>query len=86
MSQNLINSLAFIKANSELSASEQIESFRRRTGASLTHVNGTHVLRYCGIVGTATSGSPTQLLASWSRAANKKLKKNENAASREVAS
>jgi hypothetical protein len=73
MSQNLTNSLALIKANSELSASDQLESFRRRTGASLTHVNGTYVLRYCGVAGTASS--PTQILASWSRAATKKLKK-----------
>lgn len=76
MSQNLVNSLALIKANSELSADEQLEIFRRRTGAGLNFINGTHVLRYCGVVGTASSGSPSQLLASWSRAATKKLKKN----------
>lgn len=75
MSQNLTNSLALIKANSELSADEQLKIFRKYTGAGLNFINGTHVLRYCGVVGTAASGSPSALLASWSRAATKKLKK-----------
>jgi len=75
MSQNLKNSLALIKSNSELSADEQLKIFRKHTGAGLNFINGTHILRYCGVVGTASSGSPSALLASWSRAATKKLKK-----------
>lgn len=44
-----------------------------RAGASLRFRNGTHVLRIAGVVGTATTGSDRQLIASWLRAAERKL-------------
>jgi hypothetical protein len=44
-------------------------------GATRRFAGGTYVLRVAGVAGTATSGSAKQLLASWERAARRKLAK-----------
>ena len=80
MSQNIENALAMLEGfGKTMGDDELLATFRAKTGAGLHFRNGVSELSYCGVKGTATSGSSRELLGSWSRAARLRLARKAGA-------
>jgi hypothetical protein len=60
---------------SDQDAQQVIRQLIEREGATHRFIGGTYELRLAGVAGTAASGVAKTLLASWLRAAQRKLAK-----------
>ena len=82
MSRNLkiaLETLETLEKHGELTDYDRLGRFCASGGARVQFRNGTNELICCGVKGTATSGAAKELLASWTRAARRRLARKAGA-------